>query len=1097
MATKTDPRPDALPDDNQDDFDVDAWNKKYYGDPGEEDGASTPSAPQDPRKRQPAPPTAEDFRSNDPAPPPPPRAEDRRPPPPPSAGDFRSDAPAPPSAKDRSDVQGDAPDLGSMESGASVGGGQKSDRDPNESRFSRALNNSDTVQGIKNKADTAEKYGQMLGNAARNAKKGKQAGEMAGKAAAAGAKAGVTAGKTGAQAAGTASGAATAGVGTLVTAAEMAAEAAAKKLNKMRKGDFSVSKKTIFAVLVPVIFAGVFIIGLIMLPKFAAKTFTSTVRTKLMDRVDYTLEKRANLYIADYAQDVLLPNLQQCGRVTNTTCYAGEPGPTERHQRLYEAWQKGKIEEKIALRYDFTFQAGASDNYQDIVVLKDGKPTLTYENYYASGLALKHIMGVTEASGVQQRWLVRHTVNSRFGGKWCIMLCADADALVNESMDLLSKMKLKVSSRVISKSAARISTLLSCGPSCTPEILASTAQAAAKKALEVADSKFLLEIFEELGPLKLVEFLATKVLENLLSAQGVVRAAKFAFNLPVTAWHTVTSVINGSLGFVHNLLATKELNEFTAEKNMSEFVDAGSSMDSSVDEVATGKAPIRQQGAVFRYLRNAPRDRMVQKIRNISPKSAITCDDGTILQGEDDPMTCVDKHVIRDIDVAAVSSNPYFSFFSSAFDAIAGALDFLPGINVVLRTAVDWKNNVGQSLGFIVEEEVPPVFTQDPGGEPIVGTVFSGHLMAEDFIYMIGSDDVDGGRIGMAGKVLNAGAQASLDLAIAKENEKKLGNQSLFARYLDPDNPTSLFSSTMLDFATSMPMLIDEPMRFHFNPFSIIGNLGMALGFSQKASAQGAVSLGDRSQYMRIPSIGYTDDELNTDPKTLDAQTCSDLYEEREASFADQGDGIKLPTKSDICQADEMTILTLTAFTKLMPRAALDDYNTSPVATTGPVRSEACESVPEKFLIFRNGAEGEIYACKVKGFTVNVEIASNFSNMMTKAIQDNMNFGGWALRPHERQHTLRTEHGCGGDGSGRHSPNEDPSKWVRASACSPPTAKPGQSQHEIGLAIDFTYNGRGITSRSNPGFQWLAANAGQFGFQNLPSEPWHWSTTGK
>ena len=25
---------------------------------------------------------------------------------------------------------------------------------------------------------------------------------------------------------------------------------------------------------------------------------------------------------------------------------------------------------------------------------------------------------------------------------------------------------------------------------------------------------------------------------------------------------------------------------------------------------------------------------------------------------------------------------------------------------------------------------------------------------------------------------------------------------------------------------------------------------------------------------------------------------------------------------------------------------------------------------------------------------------------------------------------------------------------------------------------------------------WLAANAGSFGFRNLPSEPWHWSTNG-
>ena len=33
-------------------------------------------------------------------------------------------------------------------------------------------------------------------------------------------------------------------------------------------------------------------------------------------------------------------------------------------------------------------------------------------------------------------------------------------------------------------------------------------------------------------------------------------------------------------------------------------------------------------------------------------------------------------------------------------------------------------------------------------------------------------------------------------------------------------------------------------------------------------------------------------------------------------------------------------------------------------------------------------------------------------------------------------------------------------------------------------------------TRSSSGFQWLRANAGRFGFRNLPSEPWHWSTNG-
>lgn len=49
-----------------------------------------------------------------------------------------------------------------------------------------------------------------------------------------------------------------------------------------------------------------------------------------------------------------------------------------------------------------------------------------------------------------------------------------------------------------------------------------------------------------------------------------------------------------------------------------------------------------------------------------------------------------------------------------------------------------------------------------------------------------------------------------------------------------------------------------------------------------------------------------------------------------------------------------------------------------------------------------------------------------------------------------------------------------------------PVAVPGTSMHEQGLAIDFTVYD----------FDWLSAHAATYGFYNLPSEPWHWSTNG-
>lgn len=126
---------------------------------------------------------------------------------------------------------------------------------------------------------------------------------------------------------------------------------------------------------------------------------------------------------------------------------------------------------------------------------------------------------------------------------------------------------------------------------------------------------------------------------------------------------------------------------------------------------------------------------------------------------------------------------------------------------------------------------------------------------------------------------------------------------------------------------------------------------------------------------------------------------------------------------------------------------------------------------------------GPVALATVRGITVNVDIADELDAMLAQAATEGHTFAGGGYRSPDDQWRLR-EANC-----------PDPASSP-PSACSPPTAYPGYSMHERGLAIDFTHNGRLITSRSNPGFVWLAANANGYGFYNLPSEPWHWSTNG-
>lgn len=130
---------------------------------------------------------------------------------------------------------------------------------------------------------------------------------------------------------------------------------------------------------------------------------------------------------------------------------------------------------------------------------------------------------------------------------------------------------------------------------------------------------------------------------------------------------------------------------------------------------------------------------------------------------------------------------------------------------------------------------------------------------------------------------------------------------------------------------------------------------------------------------------------------------------------------------------------------------------------------------------------GNISLTTVGGITVASSIAGQLQGLLSAASSAGINLSGGGYRDPAAQIAVRRSN-CG---TSDYAIYEMP-----ASACSPPTARPGASQHERGLAIDFSANGSLIQSRSSAAFQWLAGNAASYGFYNLPSEPWHWSTTG-
>ena len=123
----------------------------------------------------------------------------------------------------------------------------------------------------------------------------------------------------------------------------------------------------------------------------------------------------------------------------------------------------------------------------------------------------------------------------------------------------------------------------------------------------------------------------------------------------------------------------------------------------------------------------------------------------------------------------------------------------------------------------------------------------------------------------------------------------------------------------------------------------------------------------------------------------------------------------------------------------------------------------------------------------VDGITVDSSIAEPVRALLLAAESDGVSLAGSGHRSAEAQIELRRAH-CG---TSHYAVFDMP-----AEACSPPTARPGQSMHERGLAIDFTCAGR-LVRRDDRCYGWLSAHAVGFGLSNLPSEPWHWSVNGR
>lgn len=143
---------------------------------------------------------------------------------------------------------------------------------------------------------------------------------------------------------------------------------------------------------------------------------------------------------------------------------------------------------------------------------------------------------------------------------------------------------------------------------------------------------------------------------------------------------------------------------------------------------------------------------------------------------------------------------------------------------------------------------------------------------------------------------------------------------------------------------------------------------------------------------------------------------------------------------------------------------------------SGPLPVGAVAQCPEGIVNIETSG-GNMYVCQ--------RISAQVQAMINDAWGDGVKLSGGGFRTAEEQIALRAQN-CG-----------EENIYNQDAICKPPTAYPGYSNHESGLAIDFRCDGVGINSQSSPCFVWLANKSNNSTLINFSKEPWHWSVDGK
>lgn len=481
-----------------------------------------------------------------------------------------------------------------------------------------------------------------------------------------------------------------------------------------------------------------------------------------------------------------------------------------------------------------------------------------------------------------------------------------------------------------------------------------------------------------------------------------------------------------------------------------------------------------------------------------TPASSLKCDNGDSIAK--DQLVCPElsfgaQSVVSKIadTLSNIANDPAF-FFAGTVASI-----YLNTFGKIVDLAGQLFSLIIPNLSFLQIEEIVKWVTNNIFSKILINVVTDRPSGARKFDLLAGGADVTGNEYAHYGQGAPAASPQLVNEINARRNAEKIADfdsKSLYSRLFNTEDSNSLLSKVALAMPADSTKLSQSFAAIFFNPLkTLVNSTGSAFSNKTVSAATFTTDPFGIEQYA-WPS---------TDAVFKDSTNLESYWDENDCSNPDQ---VKNWGNKGIIDPETLIVKHTVGNPCLLLRSSIASsggkYDTSLLEPSGsgltaPSSTAAGDIVNDGDLFsssatltceigidggvqtgYREGNPVPIKVCIVDGTDVNAKIVKNFDSLLKTANAQGVKlFGGSGFRTMSEQEYVYNCYITRSCNQGRQA------------------AKPGFSNHQMGLAVDFTCNTRGtLVASGDACFQWLKQNAANYGFINLPSENWHWSVNG-